>query len=99
MDAVDPELVNQIDAQLAATPGIHGVERTRVRWIGHQLHVDADVILDAHLDLASAHDILEDARHSLLHHIPRLADALLHASPTTDHGDPHAITRHHFTHT
>jgi cation diffusion facilitator family transporter len=99
MDAVDPELVDQIDAQLAAAPGIRGVERTRVRWIGHQLHVDADLILDAHLSLDRAHGILEGARHRLLHHIPRLADALLHASPTNGHDDPHAITRHHFAHT
>lgn len=97
MDAVDPALVDQVDTHLAAAPGVRGVERTRVRWIGHQLHVDADLILDAHLDLADAHDILEGARHSLLHQVPRLADALLHASPTDDHGDPHAITRHHFT--
>jgi cation diffusion facilitator family transporter len=98
MDAVDPELVADIEAQLAAAPGVVGVERTRVRWIGHQLHVEAEVILDAHLGLASAHEILEDARHRLLHHVPRLADALLHASPTSDRGDPHALTRHHFAH-
>jgi cation diffusion facilitator family transporter len=96
MDAVDPELVDQIGTQLRTTPGIVAVERIRVRWIGHQLHVDADVVLDARLGLTDAHDILEDARHKLLHHIPRLADALLHASPTDAHGDPHAMTRHHF---
>jgi cation diffusion facilitator family transporter len=96
MDAVDPALVDQVDHQLAASPGVRGVERLRVRWIGHQLHVDADLTLDAHIGLAEAHDLLEEARHSLLHHVPRLADALLHASPTAEHGDPHATTRHHF---
>jgi cation diffusion facilitator family transporter len=96
MDAVDPNLVDDIDAQLAASPGIRGVERIRVRWLGHRLHIDADVTLDANLALTQAHDILEDTRHRLLHHIPRLTDALLQASPTSDHGDPHALTRHHF---
>jgi cation diffusion facilitator family transporter len=98
MDAVDPGLVDQVDAQLAAAPGVRGVERVRVRWIGHQLHVDADVTLDAYIGLTEAHQVLEETRHRLLHDIPRLADALLHASPTSDHGDPHAITRHHFAH-
>ena len=98
MDAADPEVVDQIDAQLVTSPGIRGVERVRVRWIGHQLHVDADVTLDSHIGLAEAHDLLEEARHRLLHDTPRLADALLHASPTNEHGDPHAITRHHFDH-
>jgi cation diffusion facilitator family transporter len=98
VDAVDPGLVDQVDAQLAAAPGVRGVERVRVRWIGHQLHVDADVTLDAYIGLTEAHQVLEETRHRLLHDIPRLADALLHANPTSDHGDPHAITRHHFAH-
>jgi hypothetical protein len=38
----------------------------------------------------------EGLRRRLFHTIPRLADALLHASPTHDAGDPHATTRHHF---
>jgi cation diffusion facilitator family transporter len=97
MDGVEPELVDTVAAQLASVPGIRAVERVRVRWIGHQLHVDADVALDAGLALVRAHDILEEARHALLHHVPRLADALLHASPAGDDDlDPHAGTRHHF---
>jgi cation diffusion facilitator family transporter len=97
MDGVEPEVVDAVTAHLASVPGIRAVERVRVRWIGHQLHVDADVALDADLAVARAHDILEDARHHLLHHVARLADALLHASPAShDDLDPHAGTRHHF---
>lgn len=96
MDGVDPELVDLVDEQLVATPGVRVVERSRVRWIGHQLHVDAEVALDADLSLTEAHDLLEDARHRLLHHVPRLADALLHASPVSDGDSAHALTRHHF---
>jgi cation diffusion facilitator family transporter len=96
MDSIEPTLVDNVHQQLAATPGIRGIERVRLRWIGHQLHSDADVVVDAGLPLAAAHDILEDARHRLIHQVPRLADALLHASPTSGHGDPHTTTRHHF---
>jgi cation diffusion facilitator family transporter len=96
MDHADPVVVGRVEHQLHHIDGIHGIDRVRVRWVGHQLHVDADVVLDAHLELARAHDILEDARHRLFHTIPRLADALLHASPTHEAGDPHATTRHHF---
>jgi cation diffusion facilitator family transporter len=95
MDHADPALVDSVEHQLDHIDGIRGVDRVRVRWVGHQVHVDADVVLDAHLDLAGAHDILEDARHRLFHTVPRLADALLHASPTSGTGDPHATTRHH----
>jgi len=95
MDHIDPVLVDRVERQLHHVDGIHGIDRVRVRWVGHQLHIDADIVLDAHLDLTRAHDILEDARHRLFHTIPRLADALLHASPTSQTGDPHATTRHH----
>jgi cation diffusion facilitator family transporter len=96
MDHADPVVIGRVEHQLHHIDGIHRIDRVRVRWVGHQLHVDADVVLDAHLELARAHDILEDARHRLFHTIPRLADALLHASPTHVAGDPHATTRHHF---
>jgi divalent metal cation (Fe/Co/Zn/Cd) transporter len=95
MDHTDPVIVDRVEHELHHVDGIHGVDRVRVRWVGHQLHVDAEVVLDAHLDLTGAHDILEDARHRLFHTIPRLADALRHASPTSETGDPHATTRHH----
>lgn len=96
MDGVEPEIVDHVADQLMSVPGIRAVERVRVRWIGHQLLVDADVVLDANLVLARVHDILDVARHSLLHHVSRLADAVLHASPTSDGGPtPTALTRHH----
>ena len=94
MDRVDPSLVDDIEHELGHTAGIRGVDRVRVRWIGHELQADADVALDPALDLATTHDVLEDARHRLLHHVPRLGDILLHANPA-DRPDAHARTDHH----
>jgi cation diffusion facilitator family transporter len=94
MDQVDPALVDQIEHQLTHTAGIRHVDSVRVRWIGHELHADAEVALEPALDVTGAHDVLEDARHGLLHHIPRLGDILLHANPA-GHDDAHARTAHH----
>jgi cation diffusion facilitator family transporter len=94
MDRVDPGLVDQIEHQLAHARGIHAVDRVRVRWIGHELHADADVALDSALDVGAAHDVLEDARHRLLHSVPRLGDILLHANPA-GRPDAHDRTSHH----
>ena len=74
--------------------GIEAVDRVRIRWIGRELHADADVALDPTLDLAAAHDVLEDARHRLVHRIPRLGDILLHANPA-GRPDAHDRTNHH----
>lgn len=97
MDAVDPALVDQIRALLLAVPGVEAVEALRVRWIGHDLQAEADVISDADISLSAAHDIAEQARHRLLHQVRRLTAVSIHTSPCRHHDvDPHAVTAHHF---
>jgi cation diffusion facilitator family transporter len=93
MDGADPALVDRLEHELTHMNGVRAVDRVRVRWIGHELHADADVALDPALDLATAHDLLEDARHRLLHAIPRLRDILLHANPAGRNA--HARVAHH----
>jgi cation diffusion facilitator family transporter len=94
MDRIDPALVDRLEHELADVPGVRAVDRVRVRWIGHELHADADVALDPVLDVGAAHDHLEDARHQLLHAIPRLSDILLHANPA-GRPDAHQRVAHH----
>ncbi len=94
MDRIDPDLVDQIEHELAHAHGIQAIDRVRVRWIGHELQADAEVALPSDLDLVAAHDVLEDARHRLLHRVPRLGDILLHANPA-GHPDAHDLTAHH----
>jgi cation diffusion facilitator family transporter len=98
MDGVDPALVGQIGTVLGKTIGIETVDAVRVRWIGHQLHAEAEVTSDADLPLSAAHAIAEDARHQLLHQVRRLSSVIIHTNPSNRHGvDPHSITAHHFT--
>jgi cation diffusion facilitator family transporter len=94
MDRIDPALVDRIERELGDVDGIDAVDRVRVRWIGHELHADADVAVDGGLELAATHDILEDARHHLLHTVPRLGDVLLHANPAGRH-HAHERLLHH----
>ena len=47
MDGVDPELVDTAEAALAARPGVEAVRSLRMRWIGHRLHADAELEVDA----------------------------------------------------
>ncbi|MGH9188951.1 MAG: cation diffusion facilitator family transporter [Acidimicrobiales bacterium] len=97
MDSVDPELVDDVYRVLASVPGVQAVESVRIRWIGHELRAEAEIISDADLRLADAHDIAEDAHHRLLHDIRRLAQATIHSSPCGHDGrDHHTTTAHHF---
>jgi cation diffusion facilitator family transporter len=97
MDAVDPSLVTRAEEVLAATPGVLDVEAVRMRWIGHQLHAEVGVAVDHVKSVAEGHDIAEEVRHRLLHTMPKLRDATVHVSPSSDDDrDFHAALAHHF---
>ena len=89
MDAVDPALVDQVEQTLRATPGVLGVGQVRLRWIGHHLRAECEVIVDAGASAVQAHQVAVNAEHNLLHALPRLSAALVHADPQAQAGDDH----------
>ncbi|WP_339156092.1 cation diffusion facilitator family transporter [Actinomadura luteofluorescens] len=89
MDAVDPALVDRAEAALSATPGVRAVGDVRLRWIGHSLRAECDVIVDPAATVVHAHRIAVDAEHSLLHALPRLAGAVVHPDPEPRPGEDH----------
>jgi cation diffusion facilitator family transporter len=90
MDAVDPGLVDQVETTLRAIPGVRQVASVRLRWIGHRLHAETDIVVDADLSLMAAHEIAADAAHQLTHAVPRLTAATVHTDPAS-----HAGAHHH----
>jgi len=96
MDAVDPALVDQAEHTLRATPGVLGVGQVRLRWIGHHLRAECEVVVDASVTVIEAHQVAVSAEHDLLHALPRLAAALVHADPQPREGtDHHAVLASH----
>jgi len=96
MDAVDPELVAQVESTLRGVPGVEDVGQVRLRWIGHQLRAEADVVVDEDLTVAQGHHVVEVAQHELLHAVRRLSAATVHADPCGHAGrDHHELTAHH----
>jgi cation diffusion facilitator family transporter len=96
MDAVDPALVDQAEQTLRATPGVLGAGQVRLRWIGHHLRAECEVIVDAGASAVQAHQVAVSAEHNLLHALPRLAAALVHADPQPRQGaDHHAVLASH----
>ncbi|SHW13433.1 cation efflux system protein [Mycobacteroides abscessus subsp. abscessus] len=81
LDGVDPALVDTAEQSLAAEPGVRSVHSVRMRWMGHRLHADVELDLDPELSLAQAHQIAHDAEHHLVHAVPKLTTALIHAYP------------------
>ncbi len=82
IDGVDPEFIDTAEATLAARPDVRSVHSVRMRWIGHRLHADAELDIDPALNSAEAHRIAHDAEHDLIHAVPKLATAMIHAYPS-----------------
>ena len=73
------------------------VGSVRLRWIGHRLRAECEIVVDAHLTVVEAHAIAVDAEHRLIHEVPRLTAAIVHADPTPHAGaDHHAELAHHY---
>ncbi len=96
MDAVDPAMVDQAGQVLRDTPGVLGIGHVRLRWTGHQLRAECEVIVDPDSSAIQAHQVAVSAEHNLLHAMPRLVSALVHADPQPRGGtDHHAVLRSH----
>jgi cation diffusion facilitator family transporter len=92
MDAVDPALVDLVEATARRTEGVRDVGDVRLRWIGHRLRAELEIVVDDHLTIVEAHRVAEETEHRLLHDVPRLHAALVHADPA---GHLHDLTGHH----
>lgn len=97
LDAVDPELVDRAERALADVEGVREVGELRLRWIGHRLRAEVAVVVNGEATVRQAHAIAVDAEHALLHAVPRLTAALVHADPAVVAGeaDPHLALAHH----
>ncbi|GII56149.1 cation efflux system protein [Planotetraspora thailandica] len=96
MDAVDPDLIDEAEHIVASTPGVLGVGSIRLRWIGHALHAEVEIMVGHELSLVDAHAVAVETEHRLIHRLSRLRGATVHADPDGPEGTDHhaALARH-----
>ncbi len=96
MDAVEPELVEQVETIATSVPEVQSVDRLRVRWLGHTLEASMAITVDCDMTVSEGHRVSEEVRHRLLHEVRRLDTAVIHVNPCGHSGlDAHELTRHH----
>lgn len=96
MDCVDPALVDSAETALRGVEGVLDIGQVRMRWIGHTLRAEADIVVDAHLTVVRSHELAVAAEHALIHAVPRLTAATVHTDHApTGSNDPHAALAHH----
>lgn len=95
MDAVSPQIVDTIEAA-ARVDGVEAIRNTRVRWLGHRLEADLEIVVDCDLPTRASHQLAETVRHALFHAEPKLAVVTVHVDPCGHDGaDDHLATAHH----
>ncbi len=95
MDAISPEIVDRLEAA-AKLYGVREVRNLRVRWLGHRLEAELQIVVKGDLSTRSSHGIAEAVRHALLHTEPKLVAVAVHVDPADDEGhDGHSQTAHH----
>ena len=95
LDGTDPQPAHEVRHALAHVQGIEEISRVRLRWIGHRLHAELNIAVASGLSVEAAHEVGQQPRHSMMHHIPYLADAVVPTDPTTASGpDKDRISDH-----
>ena len=91
---VDPALTDTAEVTLRGTPGVLGAGPVRLRWVGRRLRAECSILVDPNSSVVQAHAVAVSAEHRLIHALPQLAAAVVHADPLDD-ADHHALLADH----
>lgn len=95
LDGVDPAVLEEIRHAIAHVEGVVDATEIRARWIGHWLHAEVNLSVARELSIAEAHAVGNEARHAVLHHVPYLANVVVHVDPEGASGEGfHQVVQH-----
>jgi cation diffusion facilitator family transporter len=89
LDGADPHVIDEIRHIAAHVPQVKGVTEVRARWLGHRLHAELNIAVDARMTVANAHAVATEVRHQLLHHLDYLSLVVIHVDPADQSGEAH----------
>lgn len=96
MDAVDPELYEEVKHTASHVPGVMAVHNTAIRWVGHRLYGELHIIANCQQTTLQSHFIAEEVRHRLFHRFPALVEVIVHTDPCEcDDKIEYHPTKHH----
>ncbi len=106
LDGVEPEVLAELRHAAEHISGVTGLENVRARWVGHRLHAEADLIVDANLPVREGAAIAARVREAAMRHLPALealrlgyadggAQPSAHGHHGHGHGHDHDHDQHH----
>jgi cation diffusion facilitator family transporter len=81
MDAIEPEVLEQVEKTARAVPGVTEVHDVNVRWLGHRQRAELHITVYCKLLTVQSHAIAEAVRHDLFHALPALVEVTVHVDP------------------
>ena len=95
LGGVDPHVTAELRRAAEHVPGIAAIDGARARWVGHRLHAEADVVVEAELPAREAAMLAERLRRATQDHLP--AVSRLHVEIRALHGPAaeHAAAEEH----
>jgi cation diffusion facilitator family transporter len=82
LDAIEPDILTDIQQAACEVPGVEDVHQVRARWLGHKVLTDLHITVDSTLSVADAQRIVEQVEHRLRDHIPALESVTIQVCPT-----------------
>jgi len=89
LDGVDPEIVGELRHGAEHVAGVLAVTEARVRWLGHRMHAELHITVDAQFSVEQGHSIANAVHHELMHHLNYLSSATIHIDPANASGAEH----------
>ncbi len=73
LDGVEPNVIEQMHHASEHVEGILELLGARARWIGHQLHAEADIAIEPGLSVREGVDLADRFKAEVIEHLPALA--------------------------
>jgi cation diffusion facilitator family transporter len=89
IDGVDPHIIEEVTHEASHAEGVEEVTEVRARWSGHFLLFELNIAVKPDLSVEQGHTIAVNARHDLLHHMPHIANVVIHIDPSSKSGEKH----------
>jgi cation diffusion facilitator family transporter len=70
MDAVDPQIIDELSRAAAGVAGVLGVHDVRARWVGRELVAVMHIDCDRDATLRDAHELAQRVEHEVAHAVP-----------------------------
>ncbi|MFN5059355.1 MAG: cation diffusion facilitator family transporter [Chloroflexota bacterium] len=88
MDAVEPALVDDVVHMVGHVNGVQEVRNVRIRWHGHQMHAELEVVVNEDLTLKESDAIRAAIQHEIQHVSARITTVYIALTPC-GHGHGH----------